>query len=277
MVLRLILVSIVAGLGATPPAENEIAGWSRTAQAWLDARLADWSICLPPNEGAFPLPPPAPADLGLATLDDELLALYGDEPVLEAPAPSPEPKATADAGLASLDEELAALFSEEPVAVVPPPIEDARTADRVFDAVVDEIAAGFSQCEDEPVAPVSRTLAPDLVASQAEIDELERAFVEAEDTEAYTFTIVPAPAVTALPVVEDEFLEPGIDFDHGVAPGSSRPTDEIGPPAPAIEEAPAAFQATTCDPLLDAVRLTRDAAYAWMNLLQSPAIATLPE
>ena len=40
---------------------------------------------------------------------------------------------------------------------------------------------------------------------------------------------------------------------------------------------PAASQATSCDPLLDAVRLTRDAACAWMNLLQNPAIATLPE
>ena len=103
MVLRLILVSIVAGLGATAPTENEVAGWSRTVQTWLDARLADWSVCLPLNEEALPPPPLAPADLGVVTLDDELLALYGEESALEAPAPSPEPKATADAGLATLN------------------------------------------------------------------------------------------------------------------------------------------------------------------------------
>ena len=64
MVLRLILVSIVAGLGATPPAENDLANWSRTVQSWLDARLADWSVCLPVNELApppLPLPPPTSA------------------------------------------------------------------------------------------------------------------------------------------------------------------------------------------------------------------------
>ena len=114
MVLRLILVSIVAGLGATPPAENEIADWSHTVQSWLDAQPCDWSVCLPPNGGPSPLPAPSPAlaELGIATLDDELLALFGDEPVLAAPAPSPEPKATTGAGLATLDDELAAVLVE---------------------------------------------------------------------------------------------------------------------------------------------------------------------
>ena len=137
--------------------------------------------------------------------------------------------------------------------------------------------ADFSQPEAGPAAPVTPAPGPDLVTGQAEVDGLERAFVEAESAEAFTNNKVPAPAVTALSVREEERLEFGDDVDFGVAPGSSRPADETGPPVPAIEEAPAAPQATTCDPLRDAVRLTRDAAYAWMNLLQSPVIVTLPE
>ena len=205
--------------------------------------------------------------------------LFGEEPALEALAASPEAKATADADIATLDDELAALFVEEFAAAVPPPIEDAGAADRLFDAVVEEIVAEFSRGEAEPAATVTATptLGPDLVSGQAEVDELERAFVEAENAERSANTIIAAPAVTALPVGEDEFLESRDVVDFGVAPGSIRPADEIGPPAPVIEEAPAVSQPTACDPLLDAVRLTRDAAYAWMNLLQSPAIATLPE
>jgi len=275
MVLRLILVSIVAGLGTTPPAENEVAGWSRTVQSWLDARLAEWSVSLPPNEAVLPPPPPALAEPGAATLDEDLLALFGDEAALETPAPSPEPKATADAGLATLDDELAALVGDEPAAIVPPPIEDAQSADRLFDAIVDEMVADFSQ--PEPAAPVTPAPALDLVASQAEVDELERAFVEAESAGAFADTLVPAPVVMALPVGENEFLEYGDEFDLGVAPESNRVADEVDLPAPAIEEVPAASQPTSCDPLGEAVRLTRDAACAWMNLLQSPAIVTLPE
>ena len=61
MVLRLILVSIVAGLGATPPAENEIADWSRTVQSWLDAPLPTGvSACRRTREPSLPLPLPLP-------------------------------------------------------------------------------------------------------------------------------------------------------------------------------------------------------------------------
>ena len=68
------------------------------------------------------------------------------------------------------------------------------------------MVADFSQSEAGPATPVTPG-ALDLVSEQAEVDELERAFVEAENAEAFTNTIVPAPAVMALPVGEDEFLE----------------------------------------------------------------------
>ena len=165
-----------------------------------------------------------------------MLALFGEEFALEAPAPSPEPKATADADLTPLDEELAALFGDEPAAVVPPPIEDSQAADRVFDEIVDEMVAEFSVGEDKPEAPVTFTPEPAFVSGQAEVDELERAFVEAQIAEAQTPTTVPAPATTWLPVDEDAFVEYGDDFNLGVAPGPSRLADEVVPPAPVVEE-----------------------------------------
>jgi hypothetical protein len=275
MVLRLILVSIVAGLGATPPAEDEVAGWSRTVQTWLDARLAEWSVSLPPNEAVLPPPPPALVDIQAATLDDELLALIGEEVELETPAPNQEPKATADVDLAILDDDLAALVEAETAAAVPPPTADAPTADFIFDAIVDEMVADFFQ--PGPAAPPIPTPVLDLVASQAEVDELETAFVESESANELTNILTPGPVVMTLPVGEDPFLEYGDDFDLGVVPRSNPLTEAVDPPAPAVEEVPAASQSTSCDPLGEAVRLTRDAACAWMNLLQNPAIVTVPE
>jgi hypothetical protein len=280
MVLRLILVSIVAGLGATPPTESEVGDWSHTVQIWLDARLSEWCVCLPLNEPA--LRAPAPANQ-VAPLDDEWLAFFDEEPTLQAPAPAParnsDTEKVADGGLDALDDELRAFFGEEPAVVLPDPIEDAVAAERAFEAIVDEMVAVFSQGETGSRAAVAETLVQDSATRQAEVDELERAYVEAEAelAKALTDPIVSTPAMTLLPAREDKARELGDEFDLGPAPGPTQTAETIGTPALALEEAPPVGHPAAADPLRDAVRLTRQAALAWMNVLHGPALAALPD
>src|SRR3954452_1773511 len=51
MVLRLVLVGIVASLGVSPPAECELAGWTRSVQARLVIWLAKAEAVKPMDEG----------------------------------------------------------------------------------------------------------------------------------------------------------------------------------------------------------------------------------
>ena len=121
MVLRLVLVSLVAGLGVSPTAGGELADWSCAVQTWLDAQLAQWNTEEPPVGGPL-------------------------APVAEAPA--------ADAGAEILDEELSALWEGAPVSVETSESEAeavAAAADRAFASIVDEMVADFSQIpEEEP-------------------------------------------------------------------------------------------------------------------------------
>jgi hypothetical protein len=53
MALRLVLVGVVASLGLTLPSKGTLDCWSRSSQAWLNARLAEWESRKPVDEGAF--------------------------------------------------------------------------------------------------------------------------------------------------------------------------------------------------------------------------------
>jgi hypothetical protein len=86
--------------------------------------------------------------------------------------------------------------------------------------------------------------------------------------------------MASLPAGEDELFEIAGDCEPG--PGTEWTCQAAEPMAPARrqEEAPAdrATAAPTAgNPLRNAVRLTRDALFAWINLLQSPALVTVPQ
>ena len=244
MVLRLVLVGIVAGLGATPPAESEVAGWSRTVQTWLDAHVAEWSVMQTLNERDI-----AP-----------LAGTIGETSVF-----------------ASLDDELSVLFADQTAAVAPAPVVGACAADEAFAAVVDEMVADFSQGEGGCRSLVEKTPVPPSVIVTAEADDLEAAVADAEIEVAddATVAVLPASSLMALPTGEDVFCELG-DFDSVLLTELSPSGVETGVPASVVEDAPAEH-APASDPVRDAVRLTRDAVYAWINLLQSPALVTLPQ
>jgi hypothetical protein len=246
MVLRLLLVSIVAGLGVTPPAESEVAGWSCTVQTWLDARLAEWDVTQPPDDGHSGPALSLTEDLDAAVLEQELMGLFDAQP--------------------------------SAAAAVPAPVAVERGADRDFEAIVEEMAAEFSQDQTgsgEPEAKVA-LVPPAAMDAEADPADLEAEIVAAELETGEISPNVPAPAMANLPAGEDELFQIANDFDQRVSLELTRQTPEQTAPAPLDEEAPAA-RATAANPLRDAVRLTRDALYAWINLLQSPALVTVPQ
>lgn len=53
MALRLVLVGVVASLGLTLPSREALDAWTRSGQAWMNARLAEWESRRPVDENAF--------------------------------------------------------------------------------------------------------------------------------------------------------------------------------------------------------------------------------
>jgi hypothetical protein len=248
MVLRLILVSIVAGLGVTPPAEGDLAGWSCTVQTWLDARLAEWNATQPLDRSESVSSPVLAEDFDITALESALMAAFGELPTT------------------------AAVPGRAPAAV------DRAGADVDFEAVVEEIVADFGQEATETEPAASEIESP--VWSEAE--DLEAAITEAELDAGETSYSVAAPAMATLPAGEDVPFDSVDDCELPVPQGAAwaRQAAGLTDPAWLDEDAPASGDtaAPTADnSLRDAVRLTREAVYAWWNLLQSPALVTVPE
>src|SRR4051794_33828257 len=112
MALRLILVSIVAGLGMTPPEEHELAAWTLSVQTWLEARCAVIGDQLNLTGEAFASVAEAPAPVpGYGALVDELLAEIADELVdAEGPAQVVNPDIAADHAYEKVVDEMVAEF-----------------------------------------------------------------------------------------------------------------------------------------------------------------------
>lgn len=252
MALRLVLVSMVAGLGVSPPAEGELATWTRSVQTWLETRIAEWD-----------------ARQALEASPCE------DVEVAEAPPSVP--------GIAELKQAIAAEPVVNPSPIVPARGEDPFVIDdRAFEAVVEEMVAGFIKEEETIAATRGRSTAEtaDSSTGPAADAESERSDALPGDVEGggldpsgTTTTTTTTEAATDVSIsepleVEDD-LYPGLAFAlNREAEGISRPDTDDGR-LPEDGE-------TDDDQLSNAVRLTRDAVYAWMNLLQSQAIVALP-
>jgi hypothetical protein len=242
MVLRLVLVSLVAGLGVSPTAGGELADWSCAVQTWLDARLAEWNTEEPLVGGPLARAADTPAaDAGAGVLDAELSALWDDAPAgVETSGPNAEADARpapADRAFASIVEEMVADFSP-----LPPP------QSQWVDA--ESLIAETSVPEPAPCPPTMATLPVAEYDPQDLCDDL----VTCPDEQYVPFLVNLGrgqDAASVAPVVAD------------------RPEADPAPAGDAIEAGRAE------NPLKNAVRLTRDAFTAWMNLLQSPALVTL--
>jgi hypothetical protein len=125
MALRLILVSLVAGLGLTLPTGGQLSALKETAHKWVSARLAEWDAQMPADESAFvfvadsapraaetaavPTPAPAPSNQVPAADVAARTDRHADERI---PASSPSPSPDVVAGLLAPTAP-SALFEEE--------------------------------------------------------------------------------------------------------------------------------------------------------------------
>src|SRR5690349_16091273 len=101
MALRLVLVSMVAGLGVSPPAEGELATWTRSVQTWLETRVAEWDVPLAlGGEDVSIVGGANVSESSLKALEEAILAEYAAEPVAGEPARSVDPKVAADRAFA---------------------------------------------------------------------------------------------------------------------------------------------------------------------------------
>jgi hypothetical protein len=257
MVLRLVLVGIVAGLGVTPPAESELSGWTRSVQTWLDAQLVEWNArgLLNEEERAFDSAAEAPA---------------ANETTTKVPARDAEEDALADLDFETLVDATADEFAGEPAADEPARIDEKKSAEAeavAFDAVVDEMVADFSKVE---VADKATPAAP--IVDEADALDLELA--ETLDLVTRAIDAAPSKAETVMQGTDYQPLEVGEDLYPGEAYVLNRDAEGLGASAP-IGGIDAVGGVTTGNQINQAVRLTRDAVYAWLNLLQSPAIVTI--
>jgi hypothetical protein len=163
---------------------------------------------------------------------------------------------------------LTAEHADGPATGRPALVEDTDAVEGlVFDAVVEEMVAEFTRVE---VATRAQT-----PARADGADDLEPGLADAMDQEAEVGGSVPSKVEPVIRATAVEPLEVGDDLYPGEAFALNREAQGLDEPAPAGIADPA-VEVPAGNQLKNAVRLTRDAVYAWMNLIQSPAIVTIP-
>lgn len=305
MGVRLLLVGLVAGLGLTTPSASQVKQWTESAQAWVYTRLAEMDARMPADQSAFvyvadgpvvlaeeptpvakdattqaPAPAPAqPAAIETKTVPASVQAerqQFLDELTagLEVPsAPAPEPAAAVvetpaprdndDAFLAAQSDVIEA-FAADLAAPAPTPIE---TPKALIAAVVATpsvpIVWNLDRFENDPAQSLARQVA-DAFAGVPEA-------VVADQPAAPAFAPIAVQEISAMDIAVALNVE---------SEGLVLPTPAPAPAAPAVVSSPSVEE-----PRLDlsgragrlghAVRLTREAVYAWANLLHGPAVVTI--
>jgi len=278
MGVRLILVSVVAGLGITLPSVKQVSSWKDSAQGWVSARLADMDARMPADEKAFiyvvdsaPFPEDEPAAAVIA---------------VPAPKATPAPVATVAAKVASVEcnsPETLASGIDTPSAPMDLDEIEALTGwavvenlDDPFDQAQGETLKSFAADRERVVAAPapSQNLAvavqPEPALSSTDLTDSD----DMQEGSAYLFETEPAKAASE-PVTNA--LEVGEDLYPGIAYALNREAEGLGlnesiQPRPA---APVAQPANSTSSLSQAVKLTREAVYAWANLLHAPAVVTI--
>ena len=307
MAIRTVLVGFVAALSLTLPSGKQIESWKQQAQAWMNARLAEWDGGMPAGEDAFvyvaePIAPPRVAAAPAPKAEVATVAAKAE--TLETPAPKASDEsaiaALVDAASAPaiptepmpLEEQEIRVASEAIPAPLPLPIPAAE--DAAFQAALDDTLALFVADLNRPVAPVAIAVVAETaeeVVGILEEPEVDLAFAYSRSTEGLCLlndvsprpstTVAPeAEAVAALPLpvpeTADEF-DPvavfGLDPESEGAVSPALATVAEVAPAPASPVSVSA-PAPAVDPLARAVRLTGEAVYAWASLLTGPAVVT---
>ncbi|SIO17687.1 hypothetical protein SAMN05444166_2837 [Singulisphaera sp. GP187] len=262
MVLRLILVGLVIGLGLSMPPRRDLDTLSRSAQHWVNDRLAEWDPQTTSDQGVYvlvddpaetSLPLSAPAltlvsDEEFAGVVDDSVALFAQD-VLAATTREMDQLVKSSDQLAVSDpsKSLAIDLPTEPAALQS---EEANPLD-----LIELVFEGWAEA-----MPLSM---PVEWVEANESNPLDLAFEELIETTVTQFD-QDASALAALT------LEIHQDRDPGEAAALDRSSD-------GNEAATVATVATGRgeNRLTNAVRLTREAVVAWASLIHGPAVVTI--
>jgi hypothetical protein len=313
MAIRAVLVSVVAGLSLALPSGKQIEAWAQSAQAWVSERLAQWDAQMPTDESAFvyvsePVPPirvvsnPAPASVSAPgsapTVTEEASKTDQNRTVTTA---DPKAAESASAAAVAVSEASAPVIPTAPmdldgtekrpeVASAPVPVpatvtigSDAFTI--ALDATLADFAADITPAATlQPVVAVvaPKEIEPFVPADEPTIDvgyDTERSTdgicLWSEAVRARKPTIKPEPVAVATAEVAPE--EVGDEFDPVAMFGLGGETDpsEVATVAEAAPcNPPAQLSIARGEQLTRAVRLTREAVFAWASLLHGPAVVT---
>jgi hypothetical protein len=301
MVLRLVLVGLVAGLGFSLPTRQDLETLGRSARAWVDETLAD-RISSPPTEAtpfvfaadearptptetetapttvATPVQEPAKAPAEVVDVDSDLAEL------VEAFADETTPAETPDVDLKPLQIAESPTMPEIPTALDAPllaaPTEPVAEIAESAPAPIDTLAAIDDEYESETEITeitVAETIDPDrdfasVVEQMASAFASDLAVMEAIEAEAE----MNALAQTSEPVESIEMSE-SADLYPGLAYALNLEAEGLNLPASDAPETSADAQHSPTDRLSHAVRLTREAVFAWANLLHGPAVVAISQ
>jgi hypothetical protein len=288
MALRLVLVSAVAGLGLSFPTRTQVTTWVDSAQTWVSARLAAWDAQMPAGEDAFVFvadsaPPASP----------RVAAVPAAAPVRRPSSPEMDAFFRTD-----LDLTAGRLTSSEPAEFVwpaPTPLAakpattpattPAAVSDAAFDTAMNAVMTSFTadlparkvpaivKADSKPATP---TFVPMLIGDDLHTgialgldlrpESLNPRLMTTPETTKAPATVLYAPV--ALNDIVYPILAVALNREAGTQDliPALRPTPT--PTAPAADPSRA-------DRLTHAVQLTREAVYAWANLLHGPAVVTI--
>lgn len=276
MVLRLLLVGLVAGLGLSLPSRSDFDTMARSAQHWMNDRLAEWDTHTSSDQGTYvfvvePTPTPAPfaaadptslvvatpvpdSDEGFADALGESVASFAqDELAARTRATDPVVKS------------LAELVPSDPASLLAISLPTGPAFAPNGDLTTPELAFGASSEQ------TGRDLSADVVARKS-IDQPDSSFEVALEETVVSFTrdALFLGLARADQTPRGEPLEIDGDLYAGEAYALNRLSDGISTPVPPDDAA-----GKNPNRLTNAVRLTREAVFAWASLLHGPAIVTI--
>ena len=261
MALRMVLVSFVASLGLSLPTSDDMSRWTKSTHVWLDTKLAAWDARMPSGTQAFVYyaesdfpdriamsespksgsSTNAVADNDLADLED---IVADDFPVEEAPkAESPTPAMISDADFATAMNDVVAIFTADSASNAPK--QEAVVAAETPKTIETEPGAGISDRLAEQMAALFETETACLLKSSEPASPLFEPMVVAEN------------------------------LDNDFAYELNRKSDGRELHETAVSISPNESDPAAGDRIIRAVRLTREAALAWANLLHAPAVVTI--
>ncbi len=305
MGVRLILVSVVAGLGLTLPSGKQVTSWRDSAQGWVSTRLAEWDARMPAEASAF---------IYVADADP----LPGEEQEARRRATTTKPPDTADSpspvtvdsaassSVVSAPQEILAAGIETPTS--PMAIDDVELMPITTEANTATILAALDTAFKEAQSQILTAFAAEMIA----LSDAEKSLPTSEHDLVVTDQLTP---VEPLSLEDSDDLQEGSSYVFGLDANLQRVQDEANVTRSRNEPLEVngnlytgvAFElnrqaeglnslleneigqtvshngiansrsetSATFSPLGSALKLTREAVFAWANLLHAPAVVTI--